>query len=344
MACKNCGNTKCNKLDCGCKDKYLTTPPPCPTPEDCPEAQPCSYITDAQCVAYNGEDILCNGEVVVEEGDRLDVVIAKIIDYYCHCIELDLSCLTGSFTPEPGEPGQPSQVQNCLTPREAFTLVNEAICDINDLLSGFEFDWFCLKYAPYVTTVNYGPFTLAEAFEHLNTVVCDLYNNLSGRITTAQNGVNQIQETLTSYFIISQPQLFNLPIYPDDGTIGLWSNQGLTNTITYNFTSSPEYTIPAGAAYPGKYEVSVNATGVFYTNSTAAALTIGVNGTSVGQFTLVAGTPVGGNTGYLPMHLTAVVQVTNGDVISVGVSATVPNDPAQFKIFGGQVKIQRIGN
>jgi hypothetical protein len=341
MACKNCGNTKCNKLDCGCKDKYLTTPPPCPTPEDCPEAQPCSYITDAQCVAYNGEDILCNGEVVVEEGDRLDVVIAKIIDYYCHCIELDLSCLTGSSTPEPGEP---SQVQNCLTPREAFTLVNEAICDINDLLSGFAFNWFCLKYTPYVTTENYGPFTLAEAFEHINDVVCDLYTNLSGRISTAQNEIDQLESNFNAYLTISQPQLLTLPIYPDVGTIGLWSNQGLTNTITYDFTSSPTYTIPVGTPYPGKYEVSVNATGVFYTNSTAAAITIMVNGVSVGQFTLVAGTPVGGNTGYLPMHLTAVVQVTNGDVISVGVSATVPADPTQFKIFGGQVKIQRIGN
>lgn len=345
MACTNCGNTKCNKLDCGCKDTYLTTPPPCPTPEDCPEAQPCAYITDAHCVAYNGEDVSCNNEIVIESGDRLDTVIEKIVDYFCHCIELDFSCLeeSGNSEPQPQPPGNP-QPQTCLTPREAFTQVNQAICDIHDLLSGFEFNWFCLKFAPYVTTIDYGPFTLVESFEHLNTVICDLYTNLSGRISTAQNQVTQLQQDFASYLQISQPQLFNLPIYPDAGVIGTWGAQGNTATIAYNFTSSPTYTIPAAPVFAGKYEVSVNATAVFYNDPVAAALTIGVNGSSVGQFTLVAGEQVGVDTAYLPMHLSAVVQVTNGDVISIGVSSTIPNDNSKFKIFGGQIKIQRIGS
>lgn len=93
MACTNCGNTKCNKLDCGCKDTYLTTPAPCPTPEDCPEAQPCSFITDSFCVAYNGEDIICNEEIVVESGDRVQTALQKIINFFCKCYNIDLTCL-----------------------------------------------------------------------------------------------------------------------------------------------------------------------------------------------------------------------------------------------------------
>jgi hypothetical protein len=93
MACTNCGNTKCNKLNCGCKDTYLTTPAPCPTPEDCPEAQPCSFITDSFCVAYNGEDIICNEEIVVESGDRLQTSLQKIINFFCKCYDIDLTCL-----------------------------------------------------------------------------------------------------------------------------------------------------------------------------------------------------------------------------------------------------------
>jgi len=38
----NCTHCGCNKLSCGCKDSYLTTPPAFPTPEDCPAAQPCT--------------------------------------------------------------------------------------------------------------------------------------------------------------------------------------------------------------------------------------------------------------------------------------------------------------
>lgn len=343
MACTNCGNTKCNTLDCGCKDTYLTTPPACPTPEDCPEAQPCAYITDAACVAYNGEDVSCNNEIVIESGDRLDVVIGKIVDYFCHCIELDFSCLTGESQPEP-QPGDP-QPQTCLTPVQAFTQVNQAICDVHALLSGFEFDWFCLKFAPYVTTVNYGPFTLVETFDHLNDVICDLYTNLSGRISDLDQEITDLTTTVNNYISLSQPQLFNLPIYPDAGVIGDWTIQGDTATINYNFTSSPTYTIPGPSPlFAGKYEVSVNATAVFYNDPAAAALTIGVNGSSVGQFTLVAGQQVGADTAYLPLHLSAVVQVTNGDIISIGVASTIPNDNSKFKIFGGQIKIQRIGN
>jgi hypothetical protein len=79
----NCTHCGCNKLSCGCKDSYLTTPPACPTPVDCPAAQPCSETFDSQCIIYTGEDILCGLQTVVQQDDTVAEAIKNIIDYIC---------------------------------------------------------------------------------------------------------------------------------------------------------------------------------------------------------------------------------------------------------------------
>jgi len=61
----NCTNCGCSKISCGCGDTFLTSPAPCPTPVDCPAAQPCSEVFDAQCISYTGLDIECGDDVVV---------------------------------------------------------------------------------------------------------------------------------------------------------------------------------------------------------------------------------------------------------------------------------------
>ena len=71
----NCN--KCKKKNCGC-EKHLTTPPPCPPSEPCEDAQPCAYYVDPQCVIYTGEDIIIEGEVVVENGTNLTDIISNI--------------------------------------------------------------------------------------------------------------------------------------------------------------------------------------------------------------------------------------------------------------------------
>jgi hypothetical protein len=81
--CKTCG---CNQIDCGCKDKYLTTPPPCPTPEDCPEAQPCSEVFDSQCIIYTASDIVCEQDTVVNQDDTVQTALQNIVDYFCSSI------------------------------------------------------------------------------------------------------------------------------------------------------------------------------------------------------------------------------------------------------------------
>lgn len=75
-----------NNIDCGCKDKYLTTPPPCPTPEDCPEAQPCSEVFDSGCILYTGTNLLCNQDVVIETDFTVEQSLAAIVSYFCAAI------------------------------------------------------------------------------------------------------------------------------------------------------------------------------------------------------------------------------------------------------------------
>jgi hypothetical protein len=77
-------NNKCKK--CGCEDKFITSPAPCPTPEGCPTPQPCSEVFDAQCVVYTGADIECGEDVVVEKNTTMADALHDIVDYFCQNI------------------------------------------------------------------------------------------------------------------------------------------------------------------------------------------------------------------------------------------------------------------
>ena len=79
--CTNCG---CSKIGCGCKDSFLTSPPPCPTPVDCPEAQPCAEVFDAQCIVYTGDPIICTPDVVVATDTNVADALNNIVDYLCN--------------------------------------------------------------------------------------------------------------------------------------------------------------------------------------------------------------------------------------------------------------------
>ena len=75
-----------NKVNCGCQT-YLTTQPPCPTPEDCPDAQPCSAVYDSQCIRYTGDPILCGNTIVVDTDDTVAEALTNVVDYVCETNE-----------------------------------------------------------------------------------------------------------------------------------------------------------------------------------------------------------------------------------------------------------------
>lgn len=79
----NCTSCGCNKLTCGCNGSYLTTPPACPTPVDCPAAQPCAEVWDALCVTYTSASILCDTDIVVTKDSSVDTIIQDIVNYFC---------------------------------------------------------------------------------------------------------------------------------------------------------------------------------------------------------------------------------------------------------------------
>ena len=79
-SCNTCNN-KCPK--CGCKDAFLTTPPPCPTPAGCPDPPACSEVLDSNCVIYTGPGIECGDDTVVFPDTSVMDALDDIVQYFC---------------------------------------------------------------------------------------------------------------------------------------------------------------------------------------------------------------------------------------------------------------------
>lgn len=77
-------NTNC--VECGgCTDNAAPVMPPQNTAgQNCSENNPCSTITLADCVIYNGSDIECGEDVVVEQGSSVATALRNIVAYICN--------------------------------------------------------------------------------------------------------------------------------------------------------------------------------------------------------------------------------------------------------------------
>jgi len=65
---------------CGCDDAYPSLPP-CPTPVDCPNPQPCAEFFDANCVVYTGEALMCGDDIIIPSGASVAEAFADLILY-----------------------------------------------------------------------------------------------------------------------------------------------------------------------------------------------------------------------------------------------------------------------
>jgi hypothetical protein len=94
MSCNNTNNTcsrcnynysSCNNkcAKCGCKDSFLTSPPPCPTPAGCPDPIPCQEILSSDCIIYNGPNISCNETVVITSDSTWTELLEDLVAYFC---------------------------------------------------------------------------------------------------------------------------------------------------------------------------------------------------------------------------------------------------------------------
>lgn len=69
-------------IKCGCDDAYPSLPP-CPTPVDCPNPQPCAEFFDAQCVIYTLPDIMCELNIVVAQDSSIAAALESIVLFFC---------------------------------------------------------------------------------------------------------------------------------------------------------------------------------------------------------------------------------------------------------------------
>ena len=85
--CSNCSNnySSCNNkcAKCGCRDSFLTSPPPCPTPAGCPDPIPCQEVLSSDCIIYNGPNISCHGDVLIYQDSTWTELLADLVEYFC---------------------------------------------------------------------------------------------------------------------------------------------------------------------------------------------------------------------------------------------------------------------
>jgi surface protein len=103
--CTNCNhnysscNNKCAK--CGCKDSFLTSPPPCPTPNGCPDPVPCQEVLSSDCVIYTGDPIMCDDIVIIPSDSTMTEALIALADFMCGCCGVpppvtSYNCTSGS--------------------------------------------------------------------------------------------------------------------------------------------------------------------------------------------------------------------------------------------------------
>jgi hypothetical protein len=84
-------------IKCGCDDAYPSLPP-CPTPVDCPNPQPCAEFFDAQCVVYTLPDIMCGLNIVVAQDSSIAEALESIVLFFCTNFSNSVQSVTGLNT------------------------------------------------------------------------------------------------------------------------------------------------------------------------------------------------------------------------------------------------------
>ena len=86
-----------NCIKCGCEDANPSLPP-CPSPEACPDSQPCAEAFDAQCVKFTLPNIICNETIVVAQDDSISDALIGIVSYFCNHGSDGIQSVTGLNT------------------------------------------------------------------------------------------------------------------------------------------------------------------------------------------------------------------------------------------------------
>jgi len=189
MACNHTYN-------CGCKDSYLTTPPPCPTPVDCELQQPCAEIFDAQCIKYFGVDITCNDTTVVATSTSVQAALENIVAYFCALTDGLVTVNAGpgvnvtetvvnnqtTYTISSTTPGLYAQIENSATVADpaTATIIGTGVGTLDVPEDSFQVgDSFRVKMAGHITCSNTQELTIsifADSTQIASTGIIDLKN------------------------------------------------------------------------------------------------------------------------------------------------------------------------
>ena len=194
--CSNCSNNysscnnKCTK--CGCRDSFLTSPPPCPTPQGCPDPIPCQEVLSSDCIIYNGPDLLCNGDIIVYQDATWTELLENIIEYFCLPPIPEITCngdIVVDYDSSINEALENIVSYFCLPPIPEITCNDDIVVtedsSINEALEDIV-NYFCLTPIPLIQC---GVDNVVQQGSSINQALEDIVSYFCDHLTTANNGL-----------------------------------------------------------------------------------------------------------------------------------------------------------
>jgi hypothetical protein len=225
---------------CGCEDSFMPSPAPCPTPIGCPTPQPCSEVFDAQCVIYNGADIICNEQIVLAQGTTVAQALTDLITYIQTLTNTKCDPLTCVNAYDYLTEYSLENAGPIVSPANVFDLA----LDTGIIIPIDENSVCCPKCGPYVLASVETFLKFADAWcitdglacavsccinVYAGTITYEQYIDAMGQEYTCQNGFAQETLALTSLFTTPADQQRIL----DKGIVEHGSlNEDLTSNIS----------------------------------------------------------------------------------------------------------------
>ena len=327
--CSKC-NSVCNSDDCGCTPVGLTTPNYCITDTPiCPDPEPCSEITDANCLIYTGPDILCGTTPIIETNDSISDAFVALATLACATASGGVSQIIAGANITISTLGP--------SPGVGIVTINADCCDVYfaDILGDAYLNTSLLNYfnlKQNILTAGPGILisgTTISAVGGLGTVT-----NVSTVFTQAGTSPSLSVANPTSTPIIT----LNLPLASGSASSGLlssinWntfngkqnpitlSTNGTNGASTWNALTST-LNIPV---YQAQFTVQNNGSGAATYNSINNVLNIPNNSFNLG---ITDGT-------------TAVSNVTGITFVGATISGTSPNGVVTLSASSGYNLIQK---
>jgi hypothetical protein len=289
-------------IKCGCDDAYPSLPP-CPTPVDCPNPQPCAEFFNAQCVRYTLPDIMCGLNIVVAQDSSIADALESIVLFFCTNFSNSVQSVTGLNTDntDPLNPIVKISVDGITitglgTPASPLIAVGG--------VDGSGITDYIARWTPDATTlgtglirdngtnvgINIAPGTIAKVTVANTTVeyTVDITNGNTGigakaGIRSITSGVNGTGFNTGATFTARNNTLFNIGVVGESDGVSTKNIGGFFSAIggTNNYSIRLQDTTEAA----GRFLKSITANGeANWADITAADITGGIDGSGIADY------------------------------------------------------------